>query len=47
MPEWDPEDKLVEAKIHLPLTRGTHTLTISVSDRSNNTAREALIFTIR
>jgi hypothetical protein len=47
MPEWDPEDKLVEAEIHLPLTRGTHTLTISVSDRSNNVAREARIFTIR
>jgi len=46
LPEWDPEDNIVEAAIHQPLTKGTHTLTISVSDQSNNITRKALLFSV-
>jgi len=47
LPEWDPEDELVEAVIYQPLAKGTHTLSVSISDRSSNTIRKALFFTIR
>jgi hypothetical protein len=47
IPEWDPEDKTVEARIDYSPTSGSHTLTISVSDRSKNVRRQALMFTIR
>ncbi len=46
LPEWDPEDNIVEAVMHLPPVKGTHILTISVSDRSNNITRKALMFSI-
>ena len=47
LPEWDPEDKLVTAKIDKALTPGNHTLTISVKDQSNNITRSAIYFIIR
>ena len=47
IPEWDPEDETVEAKIDYPPTSGAHTLTVSVSDRSKNVRQQALLFTIR
>jgi hypothetical protein len=47
LPEWDPEDKLVEAKIDKNLPSGNHTLTISVKDQSDNMTTTAIYFTIR
>ncbi len=46
LPEWDPEDKLVTAKIDKKLTKGNHILTISIKDQSENITRAAIYFTI-
>ena len=46
LPEWDPEDDLVEATIDTALNQGNHTLTISVKDQSGNIMRQAIYFTI-
>jgi hypothetical protein len=47
LPEWDPEDKLVTAKIDKNLLPGNHTLTISVKDQSDNITSSAIYFTIQ
>jgi hypothetical protein len=47
LPEWDPEDKLVTAKIDKNLQSGNHTLTISVKDQSGNITSSAIYFTIQ
>ena len=47
LPEWDPEDELVIARIDKSLARGNHTLSITVRDQSGNTTRKAIIFTIK
>ena len=47
LPEWDPEDDLVMARIDKPLTRGNHTLSITVRDLSNNYTRRAIIFSVK
>jgi len=47
LPEWDPEDDLVDAQIDSRLTPGNHTLTISVQDQSSNITRQAVYFIIK
>jgi hypothetical protein len=47
LPEWDPEDEFVEARVDYELKSGNHTLTVSLTDRCGNSSRKAIYFTVR
>lgn len=47
LPEWDPEDDLVIARIDKQLSKGNHTLSITIRDQSGNFTRRAIIFAIK
>ena len=47
LPEWDPEDDLIFARIDQPLAKGNHVLSISVKDLSDNMVRKAIYFIIK
>jgi hypothetical protein len=47
LPEWDPEDNLVNATIDDPLPAGRHTIYIEVKDFLQNTVRDTVNFFIQ
>jgi len=47
LPEWDPEEDIIEAIPHFQLSTGKHTLQIRVEDAAGNIKTETIPFTIK
>ncbi len=47
IPEWDPERKLILARLYWPLSNGEHQLEVEVTDRAGNNTRQSINFTVK